>query len=54
MIYEMRTYTLKPGTVSEFESRFAERHPYREAFQAGRILAHRIRPSKPGHSRLDL
>ena len=30
MIYEMRTYTLKPGTVSEFESRFAERHPYRE------------------------
>ena len=30
MIYEMRTYTLKPGTVPEFESRFAERHPYRE------------------------
>jgi len=30
MIYEMRTYTLKPGTVAEFEARFAERHPYRE------------------------
>ena len=30
MIYEMRTYTLKPGTVPEFETRFAQRHPYRE------------------------
>ncbi len=30
MIYEVRTYTLKPGTVAEFESRFEQRHPYRE------------------------
>src|SRR5918992_901480 len=30
MIYEVRTYTLKPGTVPEFESRFEQRHPYRE------------------------
>ena len=30
MIYEVRTYTLRPGTVSEFESRFEKRHPYRE------------------------
>ena len=30
MIYEVRTYTLKPGTVAEFESRFEKRHPYRE------------------------
>jgi hypothetical protein len=30
MIYEMRTYTLKPGKVAEFEERFAERLPYRE------------------------
>ena len=30
MIYEVRTYTLRPGTVDEFESRFEKRHPYRE------------------------
>jgi len=32
MIYEMRTYTLRPGTVPEFEARFEERHPYREKY----------------------
>ena len=30
MIYEIRTYTLKPGTVAEFEARFALRKPVRE------------------------
>ena len=30
MIYEMRTYTLKPGTTAEFEARFEKRHPLRE------------------------
>ena len=30
MIYEMRTYTLRPGAVPEFEERFAQRQPYRE------------------------
>jgi hypothetical protein len=30
MIYEVRTYSLQPGTVAEFESRFAKRHPLRE------------------------
>lgn len=30
MIYEMRTYTLSPGKVAEFEERFAKRLPYRE------------------------
>ena len=30
MIYEVRTYSLQPGTVAEFESRFAQRHPFRE------------------------
>ena len=30
MIYEVRTYTLRPGTVAEFESRFEKRHPFRE------------------------
>jgi len=30
MIYEVRTYTLQPGTVAEFEARFAKRHPLRE------------------------
>ena len=30
MIYEMRTYTLKPGMIAEFEERFARRQPTRE------------------------
>src|SRR6266568_4611412 len=30
MIYEVRTYTLRPGTVAEFEERFARRLPLRE------------------------
>jgi len=30
MIYELRTYTLKPGSVPEFEERFAKRQPFRE------------------------
>ena len=32
MIYEVRTYTLKPGTVPEFEKRFAEALPARQEF----------------------
>ena len=30
MIYEVRTYTLRPGTVAEFEERYAKRLPARE------------------------
>jgi hypothetical protein len=30
MIYEMRTYTLKPGSTAEFEARFEKRHPMRQ------------------------
>ena len=30
MIYEVRTYTLRPGTMAEFEARFAKRLPLRE------------------------
>src|SRR4029079_1221097 len=30
MIYEIRTYTLRPGSVAEFEERFAKRLPLRE------------------------
>ena len=30
MIYEVRTYTLKPGTVAEFEENFAKALPARE------------------------
>src|SRR5438034_2598591 len=29
MIYEVRTYTLRPGTVAEFEERYAKRLPAR-------------------------
>jgi len=32
MIYEVRTYTLRPGTVAEFEERFAKRLPLREKY----------------------
>ncbi len=32
MIYEMRTYTLRRGTVAEFEKVFAEALPYREKY----------------------
>ena len=27
MLYEVRTYTLRPGTLAEFEERFAKRLP---------------------------
>jgi NIPSNAP len=30
MIYEVRTYTLRPGSVAEFEERYATRLPLRE------------------------
>jgi NIPSNAP len=30
MIYEVRTYTLRPGAVAEFEERFAKRLALRE------------------------
>jgi hypothetical protein len=30
MIYEMRTYTLQPGKVAQFEEHFEKRLPYRE------------------------
>lgn len=30
MIYEVRTYTLRPGTLAEFEERYARRLPLRE------------------------
>ena len=29
MIYEVRTYTLRPGTVAEFEERYEKRLPSR-------------------------
>lgn len=32
MIYEIRTYTVKPGAVAEYESRFAEAYAVREKY----------------------
>jgi len=32
MIYEVWTYTLRPGTVAEFAQRFAKRLPLREQY----------------------
>lgn len=32
MIYEVRTYTLDPGTVAQFEAGFAEALPHREKY----------------------
>jgi hypothetical protein len=34
MIYEVRTYMLKPGTIAECEKRFAEAMPHREKYSA--------------------
>ena len=32
MIYEVRTYTLKPGSVAKFEENFATALPHREKY----------------------
>ena len=32
MIYEVRTYTLKPGSVATFEENFGAALPYREKY----------------------
>lgn len=34
MIYEVRTYTLEPGTVPQFEASFAEALPHREKYSS--------------------
>src|SRR5215831_8727385 len=55
MIYEVRTYTLRPGTLAEFEERYEKRLPLREkTLQIGGLLAHRIRSAQSGHPRLSL
>ena len=55
MIYELRTYTLKPGSVPEFEERFAKRKPLREKHsKLGGLLAHRVRHVEPGGPHLAL
>ena len=40
MIYEVRTYTLKPGSVAEFEERFGEALPGRQEFSPLAALWH--------------
>src|SRR5271165_1140770 len=52
MIYEVRTYTFRPGTVAEFEERFAKRLPLREKHSKLGALAHRVRSAQSGHPRL--
>jgi hypothetical protein len=43
MMYAMRTSTLRPGTVEEFEARFAQRAPLPgEVSSIGGFLAHRV------------
>ena len=32
MIYEVRTYDLKPGTVASYEEKFGEALPHREKY----------------------
>ena len=55
MIYEIRTYDIKPGSLPEVEKRFAEayRAP-QEAFAARGVLPYRDRPAEPDHSYLGL
>ena len=44
MMYAMRTSTLRPGTVEEFEARFAQRATLPgEVSSIGGFLAHRAR-----------
>ncbi|NOT57235.1 MAG: NIPSNAP family protein [Deltaproteobacteria bacterium] len=40
MIYEVRTYRLKPGSIPEVEKRFAEALPYREKYSKLGALWH--------------
>jgi hypothetical protein len=40
MIYEVRTYTLRPGTLAEFEERYAKRLPLREKHSKLRAFWH--------------
>ena len=55
MIYEVRTYDLKPGAVPQAEEAFAEALPYREKFSPiARLLAHRDWTTEPDHPRLGL
>ena len=47
MIYEMRTYDLKPRSLGEVEKRIGEAYEYRKKFSAlGGVLAHRIWPAQ--------
>ena len=55
MIIEMRTYTLRPGSVAEAEKRFGDGAAgAREALQTRGVLAHRSRSAEPDHPRLGL
>ena len=55
MIIEMRTYTLKPGSIAEAEKRFGDGAAgAREALETRRVLAHRSRPAEPDHPCLGL
>jgi hypothetical protein len=50
MIYEVRTYTLRPGTLAEFEERYEKRLPLRFkhsplGYARGSVV--RIRASTP-------
>ena len=50
MIYEVRTYRLKPGTLAECERLFGDALPRREEFFLARgVLAYRDRPAQRDH-----
>jgi hypothetical protein len=44
MIYEFRTYKLKPGSLAEVEKRFGAGWVPQELLAAHRVLAHGNRP----------
>ena len=55
MIYEVRTYDLKPGTVAQYEENFGNALKHREQYSKARgILAHGDRAAEPDHPRLAL
>jgi hypothetical protein len=55
MIYEMRTYDIKPRSLPEVEKRFGEAYEQRKKYsELAGVLAHRDRPAQPDHPRLGL
>jgi len=54
MLYEVRTYTLRPGPWPNLKSALPSAAPAGKTLQIGGLLAHRVRSAQSGHPRLSL